>query len=266
MTNESKSAASLKTIERALSVLEFVAAAPTPPNMRDVSVALDHNLSSTYNIVNTLLAAGYLSRDGVGALRIGSRVSFLAAGLERTNDYARMLRPFVEEVSASSGETIYLTRHVGDRVVIQIVMEGRGSLRVSGLEVGFYGSEDRRASGKAIMAFISEDECVSIIRASHPGEDAAKLSARLEALRPELEKIRQVGYAVDDEVFEPGVCCIAAPYFDDTGRVAGSLAASAPAVRRNTLWGAIKEDVLSATQKMSLALGSPNASQPERKG
>lgn len=252
----------LKTIRRAFQILEIVAGSPSAVTVRDLAAALDHNLSSIYNIVNTLIGAGYLTKDPSGRLRIGNRVALLNSALERDHDDARILRPYVEEVNATSGETVYLTRLTGGRVAIQLVVEGRQSLRVTGLSVGFSGAEEYRASGKAVMAFLPEARIRGILEVNHPGETADAIQNRLELLRPALEGVRAHGFAFDDEQFEEGICCVAAPYFDAAGRVAGSLAVSAPAVRREALSGAIRDDVVAVSRTMSAALGAPRPAPP----
>jgi IclR family acetate operon transcriptional repressor len=50
-------------------------------------------------------------------------------------------------------------------------------------------------------------------------------------LRAHLETVRQAGYAVDDEEFDPGVRCLAAPVFDFRGKLAGAIGISGPATR-----------------------------------
>lgn len=251
-------AGALKTVERSITALEFVAGASTPPSVRDVAAAIGHNVSSTYNIVNTLIGLGYLAKSPNGALRIGSRVGVLCAALAREDDPLRALRPFVERVHAETGETVYLTRWAGDRVVITIVAEGTHSLRVTGLTVGFHGAEDLRASGKAVLAFLPEAEVRKVLRRNYPAEQDKNLARRHRMLAPELEGVRRDSFAFDDEHFERGICCVAAPYFDATGAVAGSFAVSAPATRADRLRGPILEQVVDAAAEMSRALGSPS--------
>ena len=50
-------------------------------------------------------------------------------------------------------------------------------------------------------------------------------------LREELERVRAVGYAVDDEEHAVGLRCIAAPIFDETGDVVAAVSASGPMAR-----------------------------------
>jgi DNA-binding IclR family transcriptional regulator len=50
-------------------------------------------------------------------------------------------------------------------------------------------------------------------------------------LRQHLETVRQQGYALDHEEFEPGVRCIAVPVYDLQGRVIAAMGISGPATR-----------------------------------
>lgn len=250
------SSGGLKTVERALRVLEIVAAAGSPPSVKAVSDLLGHNLSSTYNIVNTLLSTGYLTKDALGNLRIGVRVALLHSALQRGDDYLELVKPLLNDVAASSNETVYLTKLVGNRVQIREVIEGRQSLRVSGLSAGFHGAEDNRASGKAVMAFMPDERVLELLHTNHPEESDQQIARRHEELRPLLMEAKSKGYAVDNEDFEPGICCIAAPYFEANGSVAGSLAVSGPAVRSELLFGRVQEHVVDTAAAISAVLGA----------
>jgi DNA-binding IclR family transcriptional regulator len=50
-------------------------------------------------------------------------------------------------------------------------------------------------------------------------------------LREHLQKVRKMGYAVDDEEFDPGVRCIAVPVFDFRDKVVGAIGISGPSTR-----------------------------------
>lgn len=249
------SSGGLKTVERALRVLEIVAATGSPPSVKAVSDLLGHNLSSTYNIVNTLLSTGYLTKDEIGNLRIGARVALLHSAFQRGDDYLELVKPLLNDLASSSDETVYLTRLIGNSVQIREVIEGRQSLRVTGLNVGFHGSEDSRASGKAVMAYMAEDRVVEVLRLNHREESEQEIALHYEKIKPLLEEIKARGYALDDEDFEPGICCVAAPYFEANGSVAGSLAVSGPAVRSDLLFGPVQEHVVTTAAAISVVLG-----------
>lgn len=52
-------------------------------------------------------------------------------------------------------------------------------------------------------------------------------------LRVELAEVPEVGYAVERQEYQLGIGCVAAPFFDRTGRVARSLTVSMPAAAFN---------------------------------
>ncbi len=253
-----ESATTLKTVERALQVLEIVAASARLPRVRTVAKELGHNLSSTYNIVNTLIGAGYLTKDQTGGLRLDYKIGTLNAAFVRGTDFARELRPFADRLAGLCGETVYVTRRVGDRVVIQAVVESRQSLRVTGLEVGYSGNEDLRASGKAVLAFLPEGERARIEQRVWAGLAEAEQTARRLKLKSELAKVVRQGFAFDNEDFEVGVCCVAVPFFDSTGEAVGSATVSAPAVRLAQLKGPILDQVVCIASEISRHVGAPD--------
>lgn len=244
----------LRTVQRAIAVLNLIAARPEPPRVRDVARELGINLSTTYHLANTLMAGGYLARDDDGGLRVGPQIGVLYAALERGTDHSRLLRPYVDALASESGETAYLTRWDRGSVVIAAVAEGRQSLRVTGLQVGFSGFEDRRASGRAVLAYLPEAAVAAVVdrlfRELAPDERAGREAT----LAEKLAAVRALGYATDEEDYEPGICCVAAPYFDAAGKVAGSVTVSAPIVRLGTLRTAVLPRVRAVATEITRVL------------
>jgi DNA-binding IclR family transcriptional regulator len=77
--------------------------------------------------------------------------------------------------------------------------------------------------GKAMLAFLPEDERESAIRQQSFHPFTAQTYRTPEALLRELEAIRRRGYAFDREEHEPGIICIAHPILTCSGRVLGAL-------------------------------------------
>jgi IclR family acetate operon transcriptional repressor len=243
----------LKTVDRAMRVLEIVAASPSPPLTRDVADALGHNLTSTYHLVNTLIASGYLEKAANGRLAIGKGIAVLHESYVRSSDFAESARSVIASLASATEETIYLTRFDPEAgaSAIEIVVESTRSLRVTGLRVGYSGMEDQRASGKAVLAYLRPDQLDAIVARLHPELGRTTRAAELAALSDQLAEVRLHGYAFDDEDFEEGVCCVAAPYFGPGGRIAGAIAASCPALRRERLLTEVRSKVIEAAERVT---------------
>lgn len=246
----------LLTVKRAMDVLDFVAGSEVPPKVRDVAAQLHINLSSTYHIVNTLLTGRYLSRNELGRLVIGDRIAVLHGALAGLANPDEEVRRLIRNLAGESGETVYLTRFQNGAVVIQVVEESQHSLRVTGLNVGYSGAEDRRASGKAVLAFLDPNDLARVLERVNAMDETAGPGHTPRRLGEELNAIRQAGFAFDNEDYEPGVCCVAVPFFDGDGNVLGSVTASAPSLRLDRLRAVVQPMVTKTARQISTLLTS----------
>ena len=245
----------LLTAQRALAFLEAVALADRPPTIKDVSAELAINITTAYHLLNTLRQSGYLVRDADGTLRVGARASVLYQGMLRHLVLGRDLHPVVEQLAADTDETAYLASHSRNGVVIETVVEARQAVRVSGLYVGYSGLEHLRASGKAVLAFLDPVGREALITRCLSGLSAAASKRALAKLNTQLETIRAQGWALDDQEFQPSVCCAAAPFFRADGSVAGSVTVSVPSVRFDTNRDTLVIAVRKAATEISTLLG-----------
>lgn len=190
-----------------------------------------------------------------GRLEVGSRAAVLYRGLLRRFENNREILPVVNEVSAATGETAYFAGVCSEGVMVQEVVEGKQAVRVAGLYVGYMGSEHRRASGKAVLAYLDEEARRRMLSYSTAmcSEDVTK--SVVAGIERECGLIRERGWAIDEEEFAPKVCCVSAPVFGISGSVVGSLAVSAPADRFQAARGEIIAAVCDSARRASRLLG-----------
>jgi IclR family transcriptional regulator, acetate operon repressor len=255
MDQISNSERGLGTVRRALTLLEWVAARPSPPSVKECSEALGLNLTTCYHLVNTLSDARYLLKDSDRRLSVGPQVALLYGALARGSQPTRVLLPIVERLRERTGETCYLSQWDAGEVLMQLVLESPQALRVSGLYVGSRGDAYCRASGKAMLAFLSRREREAYLtgRAFEPVTPHTITDP--DGLRVDLRLTAERGYAVDQEEFEPGVCCVAVPYFDGSGQVRGALSVSMPTFRAPLMGEQIRPELLRAGEAVSRTLG-----------
>lgn len=221
----------LQTVERAIAFLEYVALAAKPPSVRDVSDDLKLNITTCYHLLRTLVALDYVRRREDGTLELGDRVSIIARNFRKTKSVEQDLADIVHAMASATLETSFLSLRDGDSVVLKVLAEGSHRLRVAGLYVGLKGEEFRRASGKAVMAFLGDEARAAMLEASLAGVPDARRKAIRRTLEKELPLIRARGWSVDEGESEDGITAIGAPIFDGSGAVFGALGVIVPTFR-----------------------------------
>ena len=68
--------------------------------------------------------------------------------------------------------------------------------------------------GKALVAFLPEDQFNELIAAKSLAKHNKRTIVTLREFKRELARIRDLGYALDDEEDEVGLRCVATPIFD----------------------------------------------------
>ena len=253
----------LRTADRALALLEFVASAPAEPSVKEAAVALELNLTTCYHLTNTLCSRGYLVKDSRGRLRLGSKVAALHEAFLRRVEPSQDFRPILQDLSRTTGETTYLATWEGSEVVLQAVVDGEHTVRVTGLYIGLRGDAHSRASGKAILAYLAPAELDEFLRARPlPRRTPATITSP-KKLKAALAEIRSCGYAVDREEFTVGVGCIAAPYFGADHSVRGAITISAPISRFDATLDRLVRAALRAGRDASHLLGYAGRYPPE---
>jgi len=86
-------------------------------------------------------------------------------------------------------------------------------------------------AGKALLAHMEparRQRLISTMALPRETQRTITDRARLEA---ELDEVRTLGYAVDDEEHALGLRCVAAPVLDEFGRAVAAISVSGPSVR-----------------------------------
>jgi DNA-binding IclR family transcriptional regulator len=209
----------IQSVERAMALLEAIAAAGGEARLVDLSAQLGLSKSTLHGLLNTLAAMGYVSRHGT-RYALGLRLREIAQPLADADAALRTaFAPALEELARRSGETCYLAVPCGTREYLYIdAVEGNGSLRV--------------ASPRGRREGLTTSAIGKIFLAHDPGLVRSLRRAGMlpTALEQELKAIHDLGYALDLEEAEPGLNCLALP-LRRQGRVVAALGVAGPAQR-----------------------------------
>ena len=228
MGKAESSSGTVKSVQRALEIMNIIARTDAPPQAKELADTLGMPLPTTFHLLKTLVDAGYLVKES-RTYRLGPEIPKLSAALERAYAIPGWMRESMARLAYESGETANICRWLNHDVEIAAVAEGRNAVRVAGHAVGLRGNAHARAAGKVILAFGP-----AFRREQYFGQPLAPLTPNTICSVPELEKelsvVAQQGYALDYEEVIPGVCCIAAP-IKDADAVTAAIAVTVPADR-----------------------------------
>jgi DNA-binding IclR family transcriptional regulator len=213
-------------VERALTMLEMVAQSPDGLSNAEISRKLNIPKSSASYILRTLETRGYFTRDAESAkYRVGLKILSLSRGALGGLDVRGVALPVMRRLMQQTGLTCHLAVLDGcDAVYIEKV-EPEGFIRMD-TWVGRRMRVHATSVGKAIVAHIPEAQLEEILGKAGMEKRTPKTITTLPRLLKELEKVRQQGYAVDDEENNLSARCVAAPVFDDRESIVASIGLS----------------------------------------
>ncbi|HHF0896876.1 TPA: IclR family transcriptional regulator [Pseudomonas aeruginosa] len=209
----------IQSLERAMLLLEAIAAAGGEARLVDLSAQLNLHKSTLHGLLNTLAAMGYVSRYGT-RYALGLRLREIAQPLADADAGVRMaFAPALRALAERSGETCYLAVPCGTREYLYIdALEGHGSLRVASPR----GRREGLTTSAIGKVFLAHDP--ALVRSLRRAESMPA------ALEKELAAITEQGYALDLEEAEPGLNCLALP-LRCQGRVVAALGVAGPSQR-----------------------------------
>jgi len=247
----------IRSVQRALSILELLAQHLSGLNAKQVSLRLHLHLSTTYHLLNTLMDTGYVVKDPDTMLfRLSSKIGYAVYGSTLSAHIVRQLTPHVQALQEVTQETAYLSLWDGEEITLSAIAESPLSVRVKVLTIGYSEGNHAMALGKAILAYLDRDELGRYFAGRSLTPFTANTCTEVESLKTLLTEVRRCGYGLDLEEFLPDVCCIGAPIFDAGDDIMAAIAISLPRsryeARHDTLVSQVKQAAAAATRAMRI--------------
>lgn len=191
---------------------------------------LDTNRAGSHRFLSTLRELGYVEKDADDHYQLTYKVLELGMRVANRNEIYRVARVHMQELSLAFNETINLGLLDDQQILHVDKIDSKEILRMDSV-IGSRAPAYCTALGKAILSFLPARELEDYLKSAKLKPHGPNTITSRKQLRMELEKIRALGYAVDDEELAPGLRCMGAPLFDHTGRVRYAISVSGPAMR-----------------------------------
>jgi DNA-binding IclR family transcriptional regulator len=230
----------LQTACSVLQVLRLLSQRPGGVTACEVGQLLSKSAATATYLLNSLCQEGYAERaEGAGRYKLHRLVDDTVlpepavrapASSLKDSDVARMLDA-VEELYRYTGHRAYLTSVHHNALVIEEVKGRQGLPAIHGLGPRIGKEAHGLAIGKAVLSTMGEAAIDAYIDAFGLMPYTPNTIIDREALRRELEDVRRKGYAVDEEEYEEGFVCIAAPLHGADGELTGAIGLSTSPTR-----------------------------------
>jgi IclR family transcriptional regulator, KDG regulon repressor len=220
----------VRTVERSLDILLSFTARTPELSMTDIAERVGLHKSTTHRLLATLERRRFVERHpGTGLYRLGLQVARLAHVALDHDDLFHLALPYLRRLNEESRENVHLTVLDGTNVVYVHVIEGHGRVKLAAAP-GQSLPATATASGKAILAFLPEDELRGILGRGMPRYTTHTIRS-VEAFLEDAQRTRERGYAVGEREFENEIAALAAPVLDVDSRPVASVSIAGPAYR-----------------------------------
>lgn len=219
----------VKTLDKGLRILDFIIGSQRSFGVSEIANEFGMDKGSAYRFLTTFDRYGVLHQDKQSR-KYGLGTKFLVWA-SRANSLATIVsvaRPSLEELARSTSLEAHLALMSHRTGVLVDTAFPNTPLSTRSL-IGIQEPLHNTALGKALVAFLPEDEMRALVETIPLTKATEKTIVDRAVLIEALMEIRRTGVATDNGEFFPFLSCFAAPVFDENDRVVASIGVSAVA-------------------------------------
>lgn len=253
-------------IQRAFSIFHVLFNADEGLNVAVIAERCGLPKTTTFRILNTLCECGALTKDADGNYRLGLLFALYGEKVKSETDLVSVAKPLLAELRDNVQETVNLSVLYEKKYVVNIVtLPGESfiltsrTLPISPLHCS--------AMGKLFLTDMTLQEIQGYFRAGFPQRTSRTITT-YEQFLPERERIAASRIALDNEEYEYGLQCAAAPIFDFKGKIIAAISTTGPITRLSNkgldlICDQVKQTAEKITRIAALAhLTAPSAAYP----
>jgi len=214
----------VQSVARAMEILELVASSgENGLSLTEIAHAVGMAKSSTIAAARTLAQFGLLQIDDPGPrYRLGLALLRYGDLVAQQTTLGKSALPLLHELTEATGLTARLATNDDGYPVFVERVDGKGSVRFH-TPLGQRESPHATGAGKVILAQLDEELVRRVI--DEVGLDAHTVNTitTMPEFLHELERVRLVGFGIDNEEEAEGIICVGAPVFDYQGQCIGAI-------------------------------------------
>lgn len=242
----------IKSIERAVNILDAFQE-KNELGITEIATATGYSKSTVHDIVSTLNTLGLIKKnEDTKKYALGIKLFEYGYLFSQRNNIRNNVKDIGRELSDKYKATCHVATYDKNHVIYLDKFDFEGSIVTSYSQIGKRVPMTITGVGKAMLANLPEEYVEEYIFNQPLPSRTDNSITEPSALKAELKKIRQQGYAIDNEESVMGLRCMACPIFDNNENVVAAISVSLLAPYfPDSLIPDISTDVMQAAQQLS---------------
>jgi IclR family transcriptional regulator, pca regulon regulatory protein len=249
-----------QSLERGLAILACFTPDRPVLGIAEIADSLGMSRSTTHRYAITLVALGYLEQDASRKYRLGLHVTDLGMSALNSTSLREHAQPYLDELRRRTGYTINVAMLDGPEIVYiaRSRSQRRAQQRIDlGLALGSRLPVYCTSMGKLLLAYLPDRERRELLSEIRLERRTPNTITSRRLLQIELDRIREDGFAVNDEELTSGLHSIAAPIRTDSREVvaAANMAAHSSMISLQDLIDHLGPHLIATADRISARLG-----------
>ncbi len=218
------------SLERGLRVMEILSAHPNGLTLSEVAREADLTRAGARRFLHTLVTTGYAAQ-AERRFRLTPRLLSMARTFVGGDSLWRFAEPFMQEVSDRLNESCSAAVLSGEDAVYVARVAGQRIMSV-GLQVGTRLPAYCTSMGRVLLTGLGDPELRNFLANAALEKRTPKTVTDTGQLFRIIRTAGRNGFSIVDEELETGLCSIAVPVRDTTGKIVAAVNVSTQAGRR----------------------------------
>jgi len=221
-----------KSLQKALRILVYMGEQSPEAGITDLASELGLAKATVHRLLTTMERFDLIERNAESErYRLGLKLHQLGSRAVESRALRTEAHRLLVEMSRRSRETVSLAMPAPGGVICLDRLDSPHTIITVCTPVGSMFPAHCTAAGKAILAYMADDEIEELVRRHGLRQFTQFTIRQMSALKENLQLIRRRGYAVDHQELERGLSGVAAPVLSAHERVIAAVGIAGPTLR-----------------------------------
>src|ERR1700688_2944708 len=228
----SVAAGSSKSLQKAMKILFYMGQHGPETRIAEIASGLHLNKTTVYRLLSALEGLDLVQKDPENEhYCLGLKLHELGTKAVRARTLQSEARRYLREMAHVCNETVSLAVPGAGGVVCLERFDSPRTMITVRTPVGALFPAHCSAAGKAVLAYLSEEDVDAILLNNRLTRYTVNTHTRMAEVKNDLRRVRERGYALDEQELEYGLNGVAAPVISQDARVVGAVGIAGPTQR-----------------------------------